>query len=136
MRLSILLLVLTAFSCTVYHRPQIGFPAKSIKLTEIESASVVQLHDFEVRRLSGKRVQLSWHTYGSKSGFVIVRKNGRLGMPEPIVTIEPKSENETLADYRFTDINAYEDSSFYSVLQEDSLGRKYYSKYAGVNGIK
>jgi len=136
MRLSILLLALLAFSCTVYHRPQIGFPAKAVRITETESASVVQLHDFEVRRLSGQRVQLSWHTYGSKNGFVIVRKKGRLGLPEPIVTIEPKGEGALLADYRFTDINAYEDSSFYSVLQVDSVGRKYYSKYEGVNGIR
>ena len=97
---------------------------------------VGRVMDFQTKRLSGSRVQISWHSeYNKDQGeFTVMRKTG-MGIFEKIGIVKPKPSSG-IVDYALTDINNSEDSSFYSIMQVDSKGVKYFSPATGVKGIK
>jgi fibronectin type 3 domain-containing protein len=98
--------------------------------------SIGQVQDFQAKRLSGSRVQICWHSeYSQQQGeFMVMRKTG-MGFFEKIGIVKPKQVNG-LIDYAITDINESEDSSFYSIMQVDAKGVKYFSPATGVKGFK
>ena len=97
---------------------------------------VSEVMDFQVKRLSGSRVMLSWHSEPNKNqnDFLVMRKSGSGGMFEKVGVVKPKQSN-SLNDYVLTDLNECEDSSYYSIMQVDIKGVKYFSLSRGVKGI-
>ena len=93
--------------------------------------------DFHAKRLSGSRVQISWHSEPNQSenDFVVMRKTSRNGVFEKIGIVRPKPSGG-ITDYALTDKNECEDSSFYSIMQVDGKGVRYFSPAKGVCGIQ
>jgi len=109
----------------------------TIQKTNQREYLVSEVVDLQVVRLSGARVQVSWHALPaqSQSDFLVMRKMAQGGAFEKISTMKPKQGN-TISDYMITDINASEDSSYYSILQVDAKGVKYFSQFRCVKGVR
>jgi hypothetical protein len=107
----------------------------SIQQTNTNQAVVSDVLDFQAKRLSGSRVILSWHAEPGKSqnDFLVMRKSGNSGLFEKVAVVKPKPSGSVI-DYVLTDINDCPDSSFYSILQVDGKGVKYFSLARGVKG--
>jgi hypothetical protein len=105
------------------------------KTNPAESTVVSEVMDFQAKRLSGSRVILSWHVKPNQSqnDFLVMRKSGIGGIFEKVGIVKPKQSN-SVNDYVVTDFNESADSSFYSILQVDGKGVKYFSKAKGVEG--
>ena len=126
-----LLLLAGLSSCLSYRKP---VPPPQPSRGAVPFSSVF---DFRAQRLSGSRVQLTWHAQPGKQqlNFKIVRKIGRDGRFDPIAEIRsmPGSE-QVISDFAHTDLNQHSDSSYYAILQVDGSGAKYYSVLQGVGG--
>lgn len=125
-------------SCMQTKSVQLGFSKKhKIEESRISNVPYSSVVDFRVQRLSGSRVQLSWHAIAGKQKlpFQVMRKIGTDGSYSPVSMIEPgESTQEGLVDYVLTDLNNSSDSSFYAILQVDEKGAKYFSAPKGVEG--
>ena len=108
----------------------------NLQKTNSSEFVVSEVMDFQVKRLSGSRVMVSWHAESNKNqnDFLIMRKSGSGGMFEKVGVVKPKQSN-SLNDYVLTDLNECEDSSYYSIMQVDIKGVKYFSLSRGVKGI-
>ena len=93
--------------------------------------------DFHVIRLSGSRVQLTWHATPNQNQneFLVMRRLGTSGVFEKVGSIKPK-QADAINDYTLTDTNDCEDSSYYSIMQTDIKGVKYFSASKGIKGMK
>src|SRR5687768_9450274 len=101
-----ILLAMTAcitLSCMQTKSLHIGFSKKQ-KQGELYSKNLPysSVVDFRVQRLSGSRVQLSWHAIAGnqKLPFQVMRKIGWDGTYSPVSMIEPGQTNqEGIVDY-------------------------------------
>ena len=110
----------------------------SIQKTNSPGPGIVsEVMDFEAKRLSGARVLVSWHAQPGQvqNDFLVMRRLGSSGILEKVGTVKPKRTG-TLNDYTITDLNECEDSSFYSLMQVDGKGVKYFSQFKGVKGVR
>ena len=115
----------TKFSNSIYH--------------PVKKNMVVTIVDFRVLRLSNARVHISWHTSPGNlnGGFNVLRKIGKTGEFTKIGFVSAKKGvADAILDYALIDVNGHSDSSFYSLLQVDAKGVKYYSQSKGVEGWK
>jgi hypothetical protein len=101
------------------------------------SISHRKIIDFNVLRFSGKKVFLSWHTEGDSPQIVyeVLRKHNKLTQFVSLGVIEPKSEDESAADYSFLDDNSYSDSSYYCLKKTTPDSVIFYSITKGVAGV-
>jgi hypothetical protein len=95
--------------------------------------------DFSVQRLSGKRVQISWHTRNEKEQvqFEVMRRFGRTVPFAPIGSVQQKLQTgiNDIVDYSFVDEkNMNPDTSFYCVKKTDAEGVIFYSLPKAVEG--
>ena len=127
---------LIAATLTITTSCHTQFNASIQKTNSPGSGSVSEVIDFEAKRLSSSRVLLSWHAEPGQvqNDFLVMRKLGS-GVFEKVGIVKPK-HTASLTDYAITDINECEDSSFYSILQMDGRGVKYFSLPKGVRGLR
>jgi len=95
------------------------------------------ISEFNVLRLSGERVMISWHVDdgANTSQFEVMRKHGK-GLPfASLGIVEPKSKNDNSADYSFIDINNFTDSTYYCLKKTGADSVIFFSISKGVQGI-
>jgi hypothetical protein len=92
--------------------------------------------DFNVRRFSGEKVFLSWHTEDDSPQIVyeVLRKHKKLSQFVSLGVIKPKSLDGNVADYSFIDVNNYTDSSFYCLKKTAPDSVIFYSITKAVEG--
>jgi len=93
--------------------------------------------DFNVRRLSGERVMISWHTEGELQPvrFEVMRKHEKMKPFVSLGIVEPKTTENNSADYSFIDLNNYADSTLYCLKRITADSVIFYSISKGVPGI-
>jgi hypothetical protein len=93
--------------------------------------------DFNVRRFSGAKVFLSWHTEGDVPQIVyeVLRKHKKLAQFVSLGIVKPKSVSGNVADYSFIDDNHYSDSSYYCLKKTTPDSIVFYSITKGVAGV-
>jgi len=99
--------------------------------------SSMNVLDFNVHRLRGEKVFLSWHTEGETQQVVyeVLRKHKFLSQFVSLGVVQPKFQNDNTADYSFTDVNNYSDSSYYCLKKTNSDSVIFYSITKGVEGV-
>jgi len=93
--------------------------------------------DFNVLRLSGERVMISWHTEEESQPvrFEVMRKHDK-GTPfVSLGTVEPKSQEGNSAAYSFIDLNNFADITFYCLKKTNADSVIFYSVSKGVEGV-
>ncbi len=94
--------------------------------------------DITVQRLSGARVLIAWHTQGEgdQVRYEVMRKHGKNMQFISLGIIKSKSNEESLADYSFIDINDYPDSSYYCLKKTTADNVVFYSLTKTVEGVE
>jgi hypothetical protein len=98
--------------------------------------SVRGISDFQVVRLSGDRVMVSWHTNGDNNvvKFEVMRKHKK-GVPfVSLGIVEPRSKGDNSADYTFIDANNFTDSTYYCLKKTNIDSVIFFSISKGVQG--
>lgn len=92
--------------------------------------------DFAIHRLSNERVVVSWHTAGDdkQATYEVLRKHTRRDTFATLAIVQPESMQGNIADYSFTDINSFADSSFYCLKKTNSDSVIFYSVTKGIEG--
>ena len=93
--------------------------------------------DFNVHRLSGERVMISWHTEGELQPvrFEVMRKHEKLKPFVSLGIVEPKTKENNSADYSFIDFNNFADSTLYCLKKITADSIIFYSASKGIPGI-
>ncbi len=133
------LLICLFCSCVSTKGLHIGFAKKQDITVKASNAEFSTVMDFQVQRLSGSRVRISWHALrGSKNPvFEILKRTGKNGKLQPVDMVEASNDlPDTIYDYAITDFNQSKDSSFYAIRQIDEKGTKYNSMWKGVRGVE
>lgn len=92
--------------------------------------------DFNVQRLSGDRVFLSWHTDDLKhTVYEVLRKHKILSQFVSLGIVQPKPEDGSGSSYAFVDSNNHSDSSYYCLKQTTKDSVIFFSLTKGVEGI-
>jgi hypothetical protein len=104
--------------------------------TSIAAVSSKKILDFNVRRFSGEKVFLSWHTEGDLKQMVyeVLRKHKQLSQFVSLGVVQPKEDGNG-GDYSFVDVNNYSDSSYYCLKKTTSDSVVFYSITKGVEGV-
>jgi len=98
--------------------------------------SVSGISDFQVIRLSGDRVMISWHTNGDNNiAKIEVMRKHQKGVPfASLGIVEPKSKDDNSADYLFIDVNNFTDSTYYCLKKTSIDSVIFFSISKGVQG--
>jgi hypothetical protein len=93
--------------------------------------------DFHVRRLSGDRVMISWHTDDvSNTAKIEVMRKHEKGIPfVSLGIVEPRSKDGNSADYSFIDLNNFMDTTYYCLKKTSADSVVFFSISKGVEGI-
>ena len=107
---------------------------KNLKTAEAKSKNIL---DLTVRRLSGERVMLAWHTEGDnyKAIYEVLRKHKARDQFISLGVASPESKQDNTADYSFVDTNDFADSSFYCLKKTNADSVVFYSVTKGVEGV-
>lgn len=100
-------------------------------------ANTKSIFDLRVRRLSGERVIISWHTEGDQDGvlYEVLRRHKKGDQFISLGTSSPELKQENTADYLFVDANNFEDSSYYCLKKTNVDSVVFYSITKGVEGV-
>jgi len=100
-------------------------------------SSGYNVSEFNVRRLSGERVIISWHTESELHPvrFEVMRKHEKMKPFVSIGIVEPKTTENNSADYSFIDLNNFADSTLYCLKKITADSVIFYSASKGVPGI-
>jgi len=92
---------------------------------------------FNVHRLSGERVMVSWHTEGESGPvrFEVMRKHEKSKPFVSLGTVEPKIREGNSADYSFIDVNNFPDTTFYCLKKTNADSVIFYSISKSVAGF-
>jgi hypothetical protein len=93
--------------------------------------------DFNVKRFSGEKVFISWHTEDDSPQIVyeVLRKHEMFSQFVSLGIVRPKSEDGPAAHYAFIDDNSYSDSSYYCLKKTNPDSVVFYSITKGVAGV-
>ncbi len=93
--------------------------------------------DFNVRRLSGERVMVSWHTEAESQPvrFEVMRKHDKTKPFVSLGTVDPKTKENNSADYSFIDFNNFSDTTFYCLKKTNADSVIFYSISKSVEGV-
>jgi hypothetical protein len=99
-------------------------------------SSDYNVSEFNVRRLSGERVIISWHTESELHPvrFEVMRKHEKMKPFVSIGIVEPKTTENNSADYSFIDLNNFADSTLYCLKKITDDRVIFYSASKGVPG--
>lgn len=92
--------------------------------------------DFAIHRLSNERVFASWHTASDdkQAIYEVLRKHSKRDTFVVLAIVSPASIQANTADYSFTDINSFPDSSYYCLKKTNGDGVIFYSVTKGIEG--
>jgi hypothetical protein len=95
------------------------------------------IFNLTVRRLSGERVIIAWHTDGDSSGIVyeVLRRHSKREVFASLGVVSPELKQDSNADYSFVDTNNFTDSSYYCLKKTNADSVVFYSITKGVEGI-
>lgn len=95
------------------------------------------ISDFNVHRLSGERVMISWHTESESQlvRFEVMRRHEMSKPFESLGTVQPRAKEDKSADYSFIDLNNFADSTYYCIKKTTTDSVIFYSITKGVEGI-
>lgn len=96
------------------------------------------IFDLAVRRLSGERVIVAWHTEGDlhKVSYEVLRKHKVRDQFISLGVASPELKQDNSADYSFVDTNDFADSSFYCLKKTNADSIIFYSITRGVEGVR
>ena len=95
------------------------------------------ISDFNVLRLSGERVMISWHTEDELQPvrFEVMRKHDKSKPFVSLGTVEPRSKEGNSATYSFIDLNNFPDTTFYCLKKTKADSVIFYSISKPVEGV-
>ena len=99
--------------------------------------STKNIFDLTVRRLSGERVIVAWHTEGDAPGIVyeVLRRHKKRDVFASLGKASPELKQGNTADYSFVDTNNFTDSSYYCLKKTNVDSVIFYSIAKGVEGL-
>jgi hypothetical protein len=99
--------------------------------------STANYSDFTVRRLSGDRVFVSWHTENESPQVIyeVLRKHSTKELFASLGVVQPKLKEANSAEYTFTDTNDFSDSSYYCLKKTNVDSVIFYSITKAVEGV-
>ena len=129
---SLLLSAVMLFACSSFLN--VYWVTENLKTAEAKSKNIL---DLTVRRLSGERVMLAWHTEGDnyKAIYEVLRKHKERDQFISLGVASPESKQDNTADYSFVDTNDFADSSFYCLKKTNADSVVFYSVTKGVEGV-
>jgi hypothetical protein len=109
--------------------------SKNLRLT---TATPKSISDLTVRRLSGERVFIAWHTEDDPQGIIyeVLRKHKAREQFMSLGIVSPRLEQGNTADYSFVDANGFADVSYYCIKKTNADSVIFYSVTKGVEGIE
>lgn len=127
---SLLLTAIIVFTCS-------SFLNGGSKNLLSENVRTKNIFDLTVRRLSGERVIIAWHTEGDSPGIIyeVMRRHSKREPFASIGTASPESKQDNTADYSFVDTNNFTDSSYYCLKKTNADSVVFYSIAKGVEGL-
>ena len=111
---------------------------RNFKITSaLSTEGKKNIFDFSIHRLSNERVFISWHTSGDTREVIyeVMRRHSKREMFISLGIVNPVSIENNTADYSFTDINNFSDSSFYCLKKTNEDSVIFYSITKGIEGI-
>lgn len=130
---SLLLIAAVFFTCSAFfYNSSAGNESFLSKHT-----STKNIFDLTVRRLSGERVIVAWHTEGDAPGIVyeVLRRHKKRDVFVSLGKAAPELKQGNTADYSFVDTNNFTDSSYYCLKKTNVDSVIFYSIAKGVEGV-
>lgn len=102
-----------------------------------ENLGTKNIFDLTVRRLSGERVIIAWHTESDAPGIMyeVMRRHNKREPFQSVGTASPEAKQDNTADYSFVDVNNFTDSSYYCLKKTNIDSVIFYSIAKGVEGV-
>ena len=99
-------------------------------------AATKNIFDFAIHRLSNERVFISWHTANEPGQVIyeVLRRHTKREVFVSLGVVPPNSREDSTADYSFTDINSFPDSSYYCLKKTNADSVIFYSITKGIEG--
>jgi hypothetical protein len=111
-----------------------GYHDESLLPSDLSAKNIFGL---TVRRLSGERVMITWHTEEDPQGIIyeVLRKHKTNEQFTSLGVVSPELKQGLTADYSFVDANGFADSSFYCLKKINVDSVIFYSITRGVEGV-